>query len=437
MIDPRALTPFETLALPRTYLTSGVPGIGGEIKQRDEEFLVEEIPAYPPSGEGEHLALWVEKRGLSTTGMTRVLARHFGVPPRAVGVAGMKDKRAITRQMVTVHTPGKTPEDFPPLEHDSISIHWVDLHKNKLKRGHLKGNRFIVRVRGVQPTAVLHARRVLDHLERTGVPNRFGPQRFGYLERNHLIGRALLTRDHRRVCELLLSPDEVLTGDAARVRGLFVQGAYAEAAEIRCAGGATEQRVLERLAAGDPPERAVRAIRPSEASYYVTAFQSAIFNNVLEQRLGARQLDTLIPGDLAFRHDNGAVFPIEEGSGTSSPDDPDIRSRLAWLEISPSGPMWGPEMTRAGGQTGEIEDRALHESGAGVEDIAGFVRRTRADVQGARRPLRVPITVVDVEGGVDEHGGYVKCAFELPRGSFATVAMEEVMKSGKTQGRGD
>ena len=97
---------------PALYITADVPGTGGAIKQRPEDFLVDETAAYQPSGEGDHLYLFVEKRNLSTLEAARVLAGHFGVPPDSVGFAGMKDRVAITRQLFSVYAPGKKPEDF-------------------------------------------------------------------------------------------------------------------------------------------------------------------------------------------------------------------------------------------------------------------------------------------------------------------------------------
>src|SRR5690606_17358918 len=122
------------------YLTAAIPGAGGRLKVRPEDFLVEEIPAYEPSGEGEHIYLFVEKRNHSTMHVVRLLADHFGVRRDAVGFAGLKDKFAVTRQLFSVHVPGRRPSDFPAFERPGIVVHWADLHANKLRRGHLKGN---------------------------------------------------------------------------------------------------------------------------------------------------------------------------------------------------------------------------------------------------------------------------------------------------------
>src|SRR5690606_20483603 len=130
------------------------------------------------------------------------------------------------------------------------------------------------------------------------------------------------------------------------------------------------------------------------------------------------------PGDLAWKHDNGAVFAVDEETASSE----ETRGRVARLEVSPSGPLWGPKMTRAAGEVGRAEDDALARTGVTVDDVAAWEKRTRLAAPGARRPFRVPLKDPDVEGGVDEHGEYVRVSFELPPGSYATVALREIMK---------
>ena len=132
---PPPLPPLPTFAAPRNYVTADIPGTAGVIKQRPEDFLVEEIPSYDPCGSGEHIYLMVQKTGLSTLRMVQILAGHFRVRESAVGYAGLKDKHAITRQQVSIHTPGRGPQDFPSVTHPSIVVLGATLHNNKLRRG--------------------------------------------------------------------------------------------------------------------------------------------------------------------------------------------------------------------------------------------------------------------------------------------------------------
>ena len=101
-------------------LTSDLPGIGGVLKTEPEDFVVEEIPAYEPSGSGEHLFLWIEKRDVSANDLVRHVSRSLRCSPRDIGVAGLKDRRAITRQYVSV--PAKLAADLPQIEDDGVGI---------------------------------------------------------------------------------------------------------------------------------------------------------------------------------------------------------------------------------------------------------------------------------------------------------------------------
>jgi tRNA pseudouridine13 synthase len=422
-----------TGARPTTYLTQGVPGIGGVIKQRPEDFLVEEIPAYEPIGSGEHIYLFIEKRNLATLHAVRILADHFGVKPDAIGFAGLKDKLAVTRQLFSVHTPGKKPTDFPALDHPQLTVHWVDLHANKLRRGHLVGNRFVIRVRDVEPIKAVHALKAMRRLEKLGLPNRVGAQRFGTLGRNHLLGLALIRADRPAALkELLGLPRDDAGGllhcppSQLRFRECFEMGDYAQALAACPRALVAEKRVLSSLVRGGSPSAAIRSLGRAEESFAVAAWQSAVFNQVLDDRLSSGTLAALEPGDLAFKHDNGAVFAVGESGSTEVDEQREITERLGALAISPTGPMWGPSMTRASGAVDERELSAMIASGLGLEDLARLRRIDGAE--GQRRPLRVPVTHSDLEAGVDEHGPYIRCTFELPRGAFATSLMDELMK---------
>ncbi len=428
-LDPVTPPPPPTAALPplgrpsdAPFATVDLPGIGGTIKARPEDFFVEEQPLYQPSGQGEHIYLFIEKRGLSTLRAARIVARHFDVHVSAVGFAGLKDKRAVTRQVFSVHVPGKTPEDFPMFEHEHMGVLWVDLHQNKLRRGHLAGNRFSIKIRGTEMSKAPAVARIVGVLEKQGVPNLIGEQRFGYLQRNHLIGRALILGHHKAVLESLLAPDESTPDSQVDARRAYAAGDYTRALNLFYRESRTERRVVGELSRGASPSRAVHAIERSETEFFLTAFQSSVFNSVLTERMHEGTLGTLAVGDVAFKHDNRACFDV-------ATVDAELQGRLSRLEVSPSGPMWGAEMKRAGGQPGDREAATLAATGVSIEALAAFQERRRGRLTGERRPLRVPLLFPDVEGGIDEHGPYVRVAFDLPRGAFATSVIREVTKT--------
>jgi len=410
--------------IPTRYITQEIPGIGGRIKQRPEDFLVDEQPQYQPIGSGEHIYLLVQKKGLSTYEMIDIIARHFGAPRDAIGFAGLKDKHAITRQVISIHFPGKSHTDFPMLEHERIAVLWADQHTNKLRRGHLKGNRFSIRIRGVEATSVLAASKVLNILAKVGVPNRVGEQRFGMLQNNHLIGRDLIIGDFKGACDLLLGASPLVPGFNAQARALYAAGDFIAARDAYPPAARAEQRVLFGLSQGKNHKNAMLLLDRRTLSFFVSAFQSAVFNATLDERIERGAFDKVLVGDIVMKLDNRATFEATEAVVA----DPTTTERLAAFEISPSGPYWGPEMRESSGVVAELEHRVLGRFGVKPEQFASAHRDVRGAMAGERRPLRIPLIDPTIEGGQDEHGPYVRCAFELPRGSFATVVMREVMK---------
>lgn len=182
-----------TLDLPRAW--GGVAG-RAELRSVPEDFRVEEVLGFEPSGEGEHLFLRVRKRDLNTAEVGRRIARVAGVRPRDVSYAGLKDRRAVTTQTFSVHLPGRADPDLSGLEDDRLEVLSADRHHRKLRRGALRGNRFRIRLRGFSGDAGLLGER-LHCIAESGVPNYFGSQRFGR-EGGNLEGALGLFRGGRR-----------------------------------------------------------------------------------------------------------------------------------------------------------------------------------------------------------------------------------------------
>ncbi len=406
------------------YLTDDLPGIGGRIKARLEDFLVEEMPAYEPAGEGEHLMLFVEKRQLATTDVARRLSRDFAVPRNDVGYAGLKDKQAITRQHFTVRLTQGRREPAAAIarvnEHPRIDVLWAEPHRNKLHRGHLAGNRFVIRVREVEPTAVIAAKRVLDRLLQRGTPNYVGEQRFGYRANNDAIARHLLRGRHQQALDEMLGRPLEIESEALRAgREAYDRGDYAAALTHWPRHLRYDRQALDALRQGRSPADAVAAIDRTQRQFLISALQSAIFNRVLDRRLRAGTFDRLLVGDVAYKHATGAMFLVDADAAEAD-NAPD--GRVARCEVSPTGPMWGPKMLRPTDEPARLEAEVLGAFELDEHDLDGAA-------EGTRRPLRIALHNADISGGVDEHGAYVRLAFELPRGGFATMALREIMKA--------
>lgn len=226
---------------------------GGVVKATPEDFEVDEIPAYEPGGSGDFVYLWVEKRDVGAPLLVNVVAERLGIDRGAVGMAGMKDRRAVTRQWLSV--PAKLPRpvqavDGPVGDGGAVRVLAVARHDNKLKTGHLRGNRFRVRLRGRDPAGDAAVAARLEALARRGFPNAYGPQRFAQ-------GRTIDTGL------------AVLRGERPRVSAR-----------------------IERLA--------------------VSAVQSVVFNHWLAARAADGLLTAAVPGDVLMKRASGGIFICED-----------------------------------------------------------------------------------------------------------------------------
>jgi tRNA pseudouridine13 synthase len=235
--------------------TCDLSGIGGALKVSPEDFLVEELPAYVPCGEGQHLFLWIEKRDVSAEDLVAHVARTLGIRRAEVGVAGLKDRRAVTRQFVSV--PAECEPRLCGLEVGGIRVLQAARHRHKLRTGHLRGNRFDVLLRDVSPDAGAKAEAIAAVIRERGFPNYYGEQRFGL-------------------------------------------------------NGATAQLGLDLLAGRKRP----RDIEPRRRKFLLrlalSAAQSAIFNVVLSERLAEGLLGTVVAGDVMQVVASGGCFVVED-----------------------------------------------------------------------------------------------------------------------------
>lgn len=225
---------------------TALPGSGGRIRETQEDFQVEELPLYLPEGSGSHAYAWVEKRGLTTRDLVLVLMQQ-GLKEGDVGVAGLKDKYAVTRQWLSV--PNRHAAALEALRDvEGVELLETSRHRNKLGIGHLRGNRFSIRVRGGDAA---RAAAVLAVLDAQGVPNYFGPQRFGRFGTNAVDGLKL-------------------------IRGEPVPGG----------------RRLKR--------------------FFLSALQSLLFNHMLSARLERGLYGQVVKGDWAKKRETGGVFVVED-----------------------------------------------------------------------------------------------------------------------------
>lgn len=238
------------------FATADLPGIGGHIKSGPEDFVVEEIALYEPSGVGEHVYVRHRRSGVTTQDLAHQLARLFGLRPFDVGVAGLKDKVAVAEQTFSLPLHKVDVDEVAKRISAELpgQVVWARRHGNKLRRGHLVGNRFAVLVRDVDAHAADAARTIGARLVSLGVPNFYGEQRLGDDGRNVEKGRARLLDDRRDWLSNL----------------------------------------------------------------HRTAWQADLFNQWLVERIDAGTSAVLLAGDVAKRLDNGALFDVEDAEAETA-----------------------------------------------------------------------------------------------------------------------
>ncbi len=232
---------------------SDLRGTDGRIGPAPEDFQVDEVPLYAPSGEGEHLYVRLRKRGMTTRDATRIVADAAGVPPSEIGTAGMKDKHALTTQWISLPARRAKPVEAWVLPGE-LGVVESARHKNKLRTGHLLGNHFKIRLVETSADALTLAERIVEALTERGLPNYFGAQRFG--------------RDGDNV-----------------------------AAALAWLGG-VDERARKRLA-------------PFERKLFASVVQSEIFNRYVTARI-AEGLVRPLEGEVVRLDGSGAQFVVED-----------------------------------------------------------------------------------------------------------------------------
>jgi tRNA pseudouridine13 synthase len=347
--------------------TADFPGIGGRIKSAPEDFEVEELPAYEPCGSGEFLFLFIEKRDMGAEFFARQVAHRLGIAVGEVGAAGLKDRHAVTRQWISV--PASAEPSLTRLDGDGIRVLHTGRHSNKLRPGHLRGNRFRVVIRDVNANVNVPATvgAVLQRIREHGLPNYYGAQRFG--------------RDGETLRLGLTVFSPLPSGESGRGEG------------------------------SRSPRRHFR--NPFLRKLALSAVQSALFNQYLGQRLSADLLRRVLHGDVMAKWPQGGMFSAED-VGTE-------QARFERREIVTAGPIFGRKTFPAKHEAAEREMAILAENGLSRESFSPFGKL----LQGSRRHNLVYVDDLTAVAQL----ATVQLTFVLPAGSYATVLLRELMKS--------
>jgi tRNA pseudouridine13 synthase len=394
------------------FLTKELQGIGGVIRYTPEDFQVTEIPAYPCTGTGEHIFLYVEKKDLYTLEVVNSLATQLKISPHDVGYAGQKDCHALTRQYFSV--PQSALPYIEKINLPGVQILSIQRHQNKLRIGHLHGNIFHILIRDYNKDQIPNLSLIKEQLLEKGVPNYFGEQRFGSQNNTHIIGKAILQNNGHDLLEAMFAPAPTIDSERiAKAKEYYIHKEYDLAYKEMPAKFKTEKLLLKKLASGVPEKNIISMIPKQMHTFFICAYQSWLFNEILTSRLD--HLDSIETGDLAVKHPGRTVFLVEDSNIE--------QQRCKLHEISASGPIYGRKMIQPQGKPLEREMELLQKEN---------ITKEMFPLDGERRSLR--FFLQDLSWEIVPEGIWIN--FTLPKSCYATVVLRELMKYSQSQNFG-
>jgi len=406
-----------------TFLT-GTEGIDGIIKEEPEDFLVREVPLELPRNEnGSYCVFWMKARNWETNALLSLLSRRLRINRSSIHIAGTKDKRAISEQLVTI----KTREAVDP-GIEGLEMKYLYRTDKKLYLGGLYGNEFFVRVRHCRN--VDNVPEICEELiEKRGFPNFFGVQRFGIARPNtHRIGKMIVEGDYKgAVLSYICEPGEYDSEEVRKAKDLAMEGRFGDALDLFPQSLEFERLMLVSLAKKEDYVNAIRALPLNLRTMLVYAYQSYLFNRVLSERIRRGLANSLLPGDI--------IVPIDEHLNPEEEEIPVREYNIAKVErnlrkgrCAPTGAIPGYDSAFAEGEEGEIENNVLREAGfERKEDLKRFLvyHLPELSARGLRRPLQVNSSIrYEIEDD-----STVSFSFYLPKGTYATSLLREFMKS--------
>jgi tRNA pseudouridine13 synthase len=360
----------------RGFFLSHSP-IEARFAQNSKDFVVEEVALYKPSGAGDHLFVKIRKKGVSTWEAVQAFSERVGIKAGDIGYAGLKDKNAMSVQTLSI--PAKFEAALARFEHAAIKILEVDRHENKLKIGHLKGNRFFIRLKKVSAIDAQKLDSAIKAIAQYGMPNFFGFQRFGLDGDNYKKARAFLDGE-------------------AKIRGRRMQKFLISALQSERFNAWLTRRI--------------------ELSSAIASFDSKAIANEYKLDLSAIEASKaqnhffkLFDGDIMLHYPHGKLYFAEDLGKESD--------RFATKQVAPTGVLCGYKSAMAKGVAGDIEL-------AFFEDIPA---------SGDRRYAW--IFPEELNGEYISKEAHYELSFYLPKGSYATALLEEALHCELSVDRGE
>ena len=423
--------PASERALGLGFYATAAPGVAGRLKTSPEEFRVTEVSSYPlPDDHGTFVVLRVASRDWEQHELAAAIAHRLGLAPHAVHWAGTKDRRAVSERLFS-YRGTELPTD--------LGLHDVTLReayraRDGLVLGHHYGNLFDLTVGELDRPAVEATERfaaiATELRESGGVPNFFGPQRFGEVRPiTHEVGRWVVRGDLERAVDVYLADRPA---DGAAGPGDDARRAYAEHHDPARAlrefphEYRFERALLERLSRGDPPERAFRALSRDLRTLFVHAFQALVFNRWLTLRhQSGGSLTEPEEGDHIVRLARDGTLRGPDSVPVGADNLPECREMVARGRAMTAGPLVGFETPVAPGRPGSLLEEVLRSEGVD-RSMFRMPRSPELASRGAWRALTIPPPPISIRAEDDR----VRFCFGLPKGAYATVVLREFLKPG-------
>lgn len=439
-----------------TYATSA-PGVGGVIKQRVKDFVVEEVladgsvaqasPLEEAAGrkalgcslsENRYLLCVLVKRNWDTFSAVKAVADQLGISAARIHIAGIKDAKATTSQHIAVE--GVSVQDIQRIQIKDITVCPLGYVRHKLSAYYLLGNRFQITIRGVRHSESAVRRRIaatIQELEKLGgVPNFFGHQRFGTTRPiTHLVGKAIIRGDFRRAATLFLAKSSPLEHPESREARQRLQATWDFDSALRFLPRKLRyERLMLRHLVEDPEDfvGAFRCLPVKLRELFPQAYQSLLFNRFLSGRIGKRlSLNEVQAGDYVVSVERSGLPMPAARKMVDDDNQMEVSAAIRDGRMMVALPLVGFKQRTSQGVQGEIESEILQKEGVNLDGFRIPAAREiglRGDLRAALTPLK-DFQIKEVSTDPSEPSDHsVQISFTLRRGSYATVVLREVMK---------
>ncbi|MCD7781841.1 MAG: tRNA pseudouridine(13) synthase TruD [Methanosphaera sp.] len=407
------------------FITTPI-GTDGIIRQSNDDFYVEEVPLNLPSGNGPNTWIQIEKNGRTTLDVVLDIAQYLHISRKRTGFAGMKDRSAITRQWICVSN--YKAEELPDLQEVLHNVKILDIKQNekKLHMGQLKGNKFKINIRNTNDPHEdkLIAREVLDSLEKTGVPNYYGYQRFGELRSTtHLVGKCLVDGDIKAAVDTYIgNPVEGEHGIHQEARTLYDENKLEESLNLMPKSMRYEKMMLKVLIKAQKKHgqivakdyiTAIESLPKPLKRMFVNAYESFLFNKIVNERSKVG-INKYLPGDIIIDNEEHWIHDIDEST---------IQEDIDQFKLNPTAPLLGSKVPLAEGLEGSIEQDVLDSENI-TKSSFECPKTPKLGAYGIRRSVRFKVEDTHVE----ELNDGISVEFFIPKGCYATAVLREIMK---------